>query len=129
LTVKIASVTFDCADALTVGQFWSAALDRPLDPKASSDFATIGFAGRRNSVGWAPVERDDDPTWMFARVAEPKSAKNRMHLDLMTTVPETEIARLVGLGATRVADLEEYGYEWTVMADPEGNEFCIAKAT
>ena len=128
MTVKIASVTFDCADALTVGQFWSAALDRPLDPKASSDFATIGFAGRRNSVGWAPVERDDDPTWMFAKVAEPKSAKNRMHLDLMTPDPETEIARLVELGATRVADMEEFGYEWTVMADPEDNVFCIAKA-
>jgi hypothetical protein len=68
MTVEIASVTFDCADALTVGRFWSAALGRPLDPKASSDFATIGFAGRRNSVGWAPVERDDDPTWMFAKV-------------------------------------------------------------
>jgi hypothetical protein len=113
---------------LTVGRFWSAALSRPLDPKASSDFATIGFAGRRNSVGWAPVERDDDPTWMFAKVPEPKTAKNRMHLDLMTPDPEAEIAHLVGLGATRVTDMEEYGYEWTVMADPEGNEFCVAKA-
>ena len=125
---KIASVTFDCADALVVGRFWSAALGRPLDPEASSDFATIGFAGRRDSVGWAPVEREGDPTWMFAKVPEPKTAKNRLHLDLMTPDPEAEIARLVGLGATRVADVEEYGYEWTVMADPEGNEFCVAKA-
>jgi predicted enzyme related to lactoylglutathione lyase len=128
MTVKIASVTFDCADALTVGRFWSAALGRPLDPNASSDFATIAFAARRNSVGWAPVERDEDPTWIFAKVPEPKTAKNRMHLDLMMPDPEAEIARLVGLGATRVADMEEYGYEWTVMADPEGNEFCVAKA-
>ena len=128
MTVEIASVTFDCADALVVGRFWSAALGRPLDPEASSDFATIGFAGRRDSVGWAPVERDGDPTWMFAKVPEPKTAKNRLHLDLMTPDPEAEVARLVGLGATRVADVEEYGYEWTVMADPEGNEFCVAKA-
>jgi hypothetical protein len=128
MTVAIASVTFDCADALAVGRFWSAALNRPLDPKASSDFATIGFAGRRDQVGWAPVERDAHPTWMFVGVPEPKVAKNRMHLDLMTPDPETEVARLVGLGATRVADVEEYGYEWTVMADPEGNEFCVARA-
>jgi hypothetical protein len=128
MTVKIASVTFDCADALTVGRFWSAALGHPLDPEASSDFTAIGFMGRRTSVGWARVERDDDPTWIFARVPEPKTAKNRMHLDLMAPDPEAEVARLVGLGATRVADMDEYGYKWTVMADPEGNEFCVAKA-
>lgn len=128
MVVKIACVAFDCADALAVGRFWSAALDRPLDPKASADYATIGFAGRRDTVGWAPVERDDDPTWMFTRVPEQKVTKNRVHLDLMAPDPETEVARLVELGATRVADQEEYGYRWTVMADPDGNEFCVAKA-
>ncbi len=128
MTVKIASVTFDCADALEVGRFWSGALGRPLDPKASSDFATIGFAGRRDKVGWAPVERDHDPTWMFSKVSEPKTAKNRMHLDVMAPDPEAEVSRLIELGATRVDDIEEYGYAWTVMTDPEGNEFCVAKA-
>jgi hypothetical protein len=128
MTVSIASVTFDCADALKLGQFWSAALGRPLDPNASSDFATIGFGGRRDKVGWAPVERDVAPTWMFVRVPEPKTAKNRMHLDVMASEPEAEVDRLVELGATHVADREEYGYTWTVMTDPEGNEFCVAKA-
>jgi hypothetical protein len=128
MTVRIASVTFDCADALTVGRFWAGALGRPLDPKASSDFAAIGFTGRRDKVGWASVEGDDDATWMFAKAPEPKVAKNRMHLDLMAPDPEAEVARLVDLGATRVADVEQYGYTWTVMADPEGNEFCVAKA-
>ena len=41
--------------------------------------------------------------------------------------PEAEVARLVELGATRVRDTDEFGYRWTVMADPEGNEFCVAK--
>ena len=127
MTVRIASVTFDCANPLTVGQFWSAALGRPLDPKASRHFAAIGFAGRRDSEGWAAVERDDEPTFLFVTVAEPKTAKNRMHLDVMAADPEAEVARLVELGATRVADTDEYGYRWTVMADPEGNEFCVAK--
>lgn len=129
MAVRIASVTFDCADALKVGRFWSAALGRPLDPVATSDFATIGFAGRRDTVGWAPVEPEKDPTWMFVKVPEPKTAKNRIHLDVMATDPQAEVARLMELGATRVSDMDEYGYTWTVMADPEGNEFCVAKAS
>ena len=128
MPITIASVTVDCADALTVARFWSVALDRPLDPNASSEFASIGFAGRRDTAGWATVDQAGQPTWMFVKVAEPKTAKNRMHLDLMTADPETDVARLVGLGATRVRDMEEYGYTWIVMTDPEGNEFCIAKA-
>jgi predicted enzyme related to lactoylglutathione lyase len=128
MTVRIASVTFDCADALTLGQFWSAALGRQLDENASSVFATIGFAGRRDTVGWSQVEPDTDPTWMFTKVPETKTAKNRMHLDLMAPDPEAEVDRLVELGATKVADTNEYGYTWTVMTDPEGNEFCVAKA-
>ena len=126
MTVRIASVTFDCSDALVVGTFWSAALDRPLDPQASSEYAAIGFAGRRDSVGWAPA---DDPTWLFVQVPEAKVAKNRVHLDVMAPDVDAEVARLVDLGATRVADMEEYGYTWTVMTDPDGNEFCVATAT
>ena len=64
---------------------------------------------------------------MFARNPDEKTAKNRMHLDGTAPSVGAEVARLVDLGATRVADMEEYGYTWTVMADPEGNEFCIAK--
>jgi hypothetical protein len=126
MTVKIASLTVDCTDALSVGRF-----GRPLsigrDPKASSDFATIGFVGHRDTVGWATVERPDDQTWMFAKVPEAKTAKNRVHPDVMTPDVEAEVARLIELGATRVAD-REYGYTWTVMTDPEGYEFCVAKA-
>jgi Glyoxalase-like domain len=128
MTVKIACVVFDCRDALVVGRFWSAAIGRPLDPGASSEFTSIGFGGRRDRAGWGPVEPDADPTWLFARVPEPKAAKNRLHLDVIAADPEVEIARLVELGGTRVADREEYGYTWTFMADPEGNEFDLGKA-
>lgn len=128
MATTIASVTVDCADALTVGRFWSAVLGRPLDPGASSEFAAIDFAERRDAAGWAPLAAGEDPTWLFVRVPEPKTAKNRLHLDFAAADPEAEVDRLVGLGATRVADLDEYGYTWTVMADPEGNEFCVARA-
>ncbi len=126
MTVQIASVTFDCSDALVVGTFWSAALDRPLDPQASSEYAAIGLAGRRDSGGWAPA---DDPTWLFVQVPEAKVAKNRVHLDVMAPDVDVEAPRLVDLGATRVADMEEYGYTGTVMTDPDGNEFCVATST
>jgi hypothetical protein len=128
MTVTVACVAFDCSDALTVGRFWSAAVGRALDPGATSEFASIGFHGRRSREGWAPVERDAEPTWLFAQVPEPKRAKNRVHLDVVAADPEAEIARLVELGATRVADRDEYGYSWTLLADPEGNEFDLARA-
>lgn len=116
------------SDALTVGRFWSAAIGRPLDPEGTSEFASIGFHGRRDREGWAPVDRDADPTWLFGRVPEPRRAKNRVHLDVIATDPEAEIARLVELGATRVADRNEYGYSWTLMTDPEGNESDLGRA-
>jgi Glyoxalase-like domain len=128
MAVKIACVVFDCSDALTVGRFWSAAIDRPLDPEADSSFASIGFHGRRDKEGWGPVERDADPSWLFARVPEPKMVKNRQHLDVIAVDVEAEIARLVQLGATRIEYKNEFGYTWTLMADPEGNEFDIGKA-
>jgi len=124
LTVKLAAVTVDCDDALTVGRFWSAALGRPLDPNPSSDFAAIGMTEHRDVRGW---RLGGDPTWLFAKVPERKTAKNRMHLDLAAADREAEVARLVELGAKRVTDMDEWGYQWTVMQDPEGNEFCVAQ--
>ena len=73
------------------------------------------------------MDREDDPTFLFVQVPEGKVAKNRIHLDVMAPDVDAEAARLVELGATRVADMEEYGYTWTVMTDPEGNEFCVAR--
>jgi hypothetical protein len=124
VTVRLAAISVDCADALVVAQFWAAALDRPLDPQPSSGFASIGMPKHRDTQGW---RLDDDPTWLFAKVPEGKAAKNRMHVDVATADREAEVARLVKLGATRVADMNEWGYEWTVMQDPECNEFCVAQ--
>ncbi|MHB8330068.1 MAG: VOC family protein [Acidimicrobiales bacterium] len=62
---------------------------------------------------------------LFWKVPEPKSSKNRMHVDLASGDPAEEIDRLVALGATKVEFREGNGSSWTVMADPEGNEFCI----
>jgi predicted enzyme related to lactoylglutathione lyase len=108
----LASITFDCADALTVGRFWSAALDRPMPDGATSDY--VQLAG--------------EPAWSFMAVPEPKSGKNRLHVDLDVADREAVVERLVDLGATRLGDFDEQGYRWTTLADPEGNEFDVVAA-
>ena len=76
------------------------------------------------------------PRMLFLRVPEPKTAKNRMHLDIniatrgstpqeRRTQVDTEVARLLSLGATKVSSFDEDKGVWTVMLDPEGNKFCV----
>jgi hypothetical protein len=79
-------------------------------------------------VAVAPVEREAGrPALLFQKVPEPKVVKNRVHLDLRGESMAGEVERLLGLGATFIAErtLGE-GVRWTVMADPEGNEFCVS---
>jgi Glyoxalase-like domain len=117
MSIDLASITFDCDDALAVATFWSAALDAPLDPDGSADFASIGVSGSASLT----------PSWMFSRVPEGKTAKNRMHVDLTAADRRAEVDRLIGLGAKPLRDVEEWGHSWTVLQDPEGNEFCVAQ--
>jgi predicted enzyme related to lactoylglutathione lyase len=110
------AVTFDCADATVVSQFWSAVLDRPIDTEPmppSSFFASIGLADP-SGVGY-----------MFIQVPEGKTVKNRVHLDLDADDVAAEVTRVIALGATHIHDKDEFGLQWTTLADPEGNEFCI----
>jgi hypothetical protein len=109
MVTYIKSVTFDCADALVLGAFWAGALGSDLDEDSTADKAFV------EPAGWG------GPTLWFQRVPEPKTAKNRMHFDLRA--PESiaaEVARLEALGAT-VLRTDPI----VVMADPEGNEFCV----
>lgn len=107
----------DCADPETLSRFWTEALG--YRRRAYADPYTI----------LVPVEPTDGPELLLQRVPEPKSGKNRMHLDVNTDDVETEAARLIAHGATRVSSetLEEYGMRWIVMSDPEGNEFCVCQ--
>jgi hypothetical protein len=115
--LRLGNITFDCDDVMKVARFWSAALERPLDPRSSERFA---------SIGGTDADRVQ-PAWYFAKVPEAKQAKNRVHLDLVASEPDV-LDRLVGLGATVIASHELPGgvHGWTVLADPEGNEFCVA---
>jgi hypothetical protein len=117
MSLRLGNIAFDCDDVLKVATFWSAALDRPIDRGSSEFFA---------SIGGADGERVQ-PAWYFTKVPEPKRAKNRVHLDLVSTDPSV-VSGLVDLGASVVAEHEMPGgqHRWTVMQDPEGNEFCVA---
>ena len=65
------------------------------------------------------------PRFMFIKVPEAKSAKNRVHLDLGTADLDAEVERVLALGATLVGHRQEYGITWSTFTDPEGNEFCV----
>jgi Glyoxalase-like domain len=117
MALRLGNITLDCEDVLKVADFWSAALARPLDEGSSEFFASIG-GGDADRV---------EPAWYFAKVPEPKSAKNRVHPDLTSSDPSV-IEDLVALGASVEGEHEMPGgaHRWTVMHDPEGNEFCVA---
>lgn len=117
MPVRVGNITLDCDDVLKVGGFWSEALGRPLDAGSGPVFASIG--------GDDPERAE--PAWYFEKVPEPKTAKNRMHLDLVDPDPSA-LERLVALGASIVGEhqIGDGQHRWTVMQDPEGNEFCVA---
>lgn len=116
--IALRHVSIDCRDAAALAAFWSAALDRPVDEGANAFFASIG-------IGF----RSRQPAWLFLQVPEPKVAKNRMHVDFSTGDRTAEITRLVALGASSHGEYDEWGVQWTVLADPEGNEFCVGGST
>ncbi len=119
MTSSIVSITLDCENAETLSAFWASTLGVSPDPDERGSgqfFQSIG----RTIDGWV------GPIMMFIKVPEGKSAKNRVHLDLNTDDRPAEVARLTGLGATVVHDMDEWGTVWTTLTDPEGNEFCVS---
>jgi predicted enzyme related to lactoylglutathione lyase len=118
MSVTLFSVSVDCRDAGKVGDFWAEVLQRPLDPEATGDFASIGM-----QPGAEP-----GMVWMFHRVPEAKSVKNRLHVDFIAADMGEEVQRILTLGATHLGDVEEGGYRWATLADPEGNEFDVVAA-
>ena len=119
---KFTELAIDCADPQGLARFWCAVLDYVVQEEEDG-LVTIGSPlvpeGKRRS---GPVP----PTLTFARVPEGKTVKNRLHLDLNPTDVEQddEVRRLLDLGARRV-DVGQGEQSWVVLADPEGNEFCV----
>ncbi|MFI5313770.1 MAG: VOC family protein [Candidatus Dormibacteria bacterium] len=105
----------DCNDPQRVGAFWAELLGMPL--QSDKEDATEYW------LDFGPEGRD----LLFGIVPEPKTIKNRLHLDLRPDNQEAEVARALSLGARHV-DVGQGEQTWVVLADPEGNEFCILAA-
>lgn len=117
MTLSFEHVVFDCRNAAELAGFWSKVLGCPVDAGGNEFFATVGREGA------AP-----HPAFMFAKVPEERVGKNRLHVDLVSSDWAVEVDRVLGLGAERVADFDEYGTQWTTLRDPEGNVFDIGAA-
>jgi catechol 2,3-dioxygenase-like lactoylglutathione lyase family enzyme len=116
MTSTIRHVTIDCTDAYAVAEFWSRALGQPLheEDRPGDEEALIEDAGL-----------------LFVTVPDTKAVKNRLHFDLQPQdrTRDVEVARLLTLGATLIDDQRTGdGMGWVVLADPEGNEFCVERS-
>ncbi|CAM3446267.1 VOC family protein [Isoptericola cucumis] len=130
MTSRISHTSFDARDAYAQSQFWAAVLGYtgvPGEPDEPGDeeCMIVPPAGHE-----APAESHGH--LLFIEVPEPKELKNRVHLDLRPTdrTQAEEVERLLALGATQVADRRSPDGTggWVVLADPEGNEFCILRS-
>jgi predicted enzyme related to lactoylglutathione lyase len=122
MTARISHTTIDAGDAYAQSLFWAEVLgfaEDPDDPNAP---------GHEECMIYSP---DRQTRVLFIEVPEKKQVKNRMHFDLVPAdgTRDAELDRLLSIGATVVDDLRRPdGSGWVVLADPEGNEFCILRS-
>ena len=135
-------VVVDSADPHGLADWWAAALGWQVEPQDEAFIRRMVETGaateadtttHRGALVWrsgAALNSPDPgrPRVLFQRVPEAKTVKNRVHLDLHVGPGrrEDEVARLVRLGATELHRGAQGPYEWATLADPEGNEFCVA---
>ncbi len=122
MTSRFTDLAIDCAEPEALARFWCSVLDYEVRHR-EADLVTIGcseMSSENEHRGPVP------PTLTFATVPEGKTVKNRLHLDLNPTDrdQDDEVRRLLDLGA-RHADVGQGEQSWVVLADPEGNEFCV----
>jgi predicted enzyme related to lactoylglutathione lyase len=117
MSSSILNVTFDCSDAASIAQFWSAVTGWPWSKQEmpGNPFWVVGEPGGTG------------PRLVFVNVPEAKALKNRVHLDIVPDGSEAEeLARLAALGARVIDDRRHISPGgWVVLADPEGNEFDL----
>ncbi|QKV90655.1 VOC family protein [Streptomyces sp. NA02950] len=107
-SMRINALIVDATDPELLAVFWSKLLGRPI-------------VGRTGPYVW--LRRENSLALGFQQTAQPKSGKNRMHFDITSPDPAAEQQRVVALGGRRLKQYDDGGF--LVMADPEGNEFCI----
>ena len=114
MSTRLVSLCFDANDPLRLARFWAEALGWNIDDETEDEIGLVATDG-------TPLD------FLFLPVPEPKAGKNRLHLDLVSESPEHQsemVDRLITLGAQPV-DIGQGDVSWVVLADPEGNEFCV----
>ena len=117
MSVVINNLTVDCRDPKALAEFWTAALGWQVVDESEDGVMIAPFA--EHHPGVFPVYFQENP--------DPKVVKNRWHFDLAPADQAAEVARLQSLGA-RHADIGQGDVAWVVMADVEGNEFCVLRS-
>jgi len=109
-------IVIDCSDLDRSARFWAAVLGYPAGHPTTGQYRSL-----EPGPPAAGIEV------LLQRVPESKQGKNRLHLDLRTADLDAETARVTALGATRLTaePIVEHGWRWHVLADPDGNEFCV----
>jgi catechol 2,3-dioxygenase-like lactoylglutathione lyase family enzyme len=105
-------VTVDTTDPDKLAEFWSALLDVPIEHRTDDEVHLARQPRRGVAVA-------------FQRVPDPTDGKNRLHLDLLVKDLPTARTRAIDLGAREVSEHERDGFHWIVVADPDGNRFCL----
>jgi predicted enzyme related to lactoylglutathione lyase len=123
MTLRLQSITVDAHNPAALAQFWADVLGWKIGEGVDDIEVWIERElGDPNNTGF--------PDILFLKNPDSKSVKNRLHLDLRPDDQAAEVARLEKLGAKRIdiGQNETEGCTWVVMADPEGNEFCVLRA-
>jgi hypothetical protein len=121
------TTVIDCLDPAAQARWWADALGWQIMFEADDEVVIVPAYASEELVRSMPWERVP-PGLAFVSVPDGKSVKNRLHLDLAPHISDdrdAEIARLLAAGATRVDVGQAPDVSWTVLADPEGNEFCV----
>jgi predicted enzyme related to lactoylglutathione lyase len=120
VSVRFYSIVVDAADPRSLGRWWAEALNWQV---THDDGDEVDVA-----VGEGPDGKEIEPILTFVPVPERKAGKNRLHIDLAPDDRDAEVDRLLALGATRADIGQGDDVSWVVLADPEGNEFCVLSA-
>lgn len=113
MTLRLAMVTADTTDPTTLATWWAEQLGAKVTDDHGGTFAMVRGGG-------LPV------VLAFQQVDAVTPGKNRLHLDLMSPDVEAEVERLMSAGASLVGRRGDESFAWVTLADPDGNEFCVA---